>query len=89
MPSVRASNWNASITLNGRNGFRGTEVAGYVLPAPMEPSRDQTALDPGLDLGSPATPVAAEVPEPGQLSLIVLALGALALVADRRRRRRA
>ena len=110
--NVVAGNWNASITLNGRNAFRGTDVAGYVPPSPPQstpaapalpdrpaamPELPQTlppALLPEPEFTLPTTPVTpdqpaqAEVPEPGQLSLRALALGAMLLVAHRRGRRR-
>lgn len=62
--NVVAGSWNASLTLNANHYFNATEVAAYAPTAAL-------ALQPA------AAAAVAEVPEPGALALVALALAAL------------
>ena len=79
--NVVVGNWNASVSLGAGRGFSATDVASYIVAQPSAPAR------PSLDLPS-EPPLVAEVPEPGQLALMSLALVLAGLVTRRRKTRR-
>lgn len=64
--NVVAGSWNSTITLNANHYFSSTEVAGYTLPSALP-----------VPSARPATPDSAEVPEPGAMALMSLALALL------------
>jgi choice-of-anchor A domain-containing protein len=68
--NVVAGNWNSSITLNAGHYFNTTEVANFALGS-------APSFGGGLIVGAPSTPVGGEVPEPGALALMGLALALL------------
>jgi choice-of-anchor A domain-containing protein len=77
--NVVVGDWQAQLTLPGTRSFQSTEVAGYVLPEPIQASR------PDLTPVGAQPDAAAEVPEPSQLALFAAALG-MACIAMRRRK---
>jgi choice-of-anchor A domain-containing protein len=95
--NVVVGDWQSSITLQSGNGFRAADVAGFVLPEPMQPDRPVLGMPPAdMPAGAPVGAVpgtdapvadapASEVPEPGQLALFCAGLAALVFVARRRK----
>lgn len=83
--NVVVGDWQSSMSLRNGRSFQGVDVAGYVLPEPIEPSSPS--------IGLPASPLpdapSTEVPEPTQLALFAVGLAMLGVTARKRKPQRA